>query len=177
MSLHRETWSKWLIFKPVSFLINHSLIWSNFTFILDRFFCNIYQAFSTDTIFFVKPRLYYEVISYPILCKTFWSIPHASLGRGEDFGENSSLEKKLSSFQTWIFFDSWSKWMSLKWPADISDSHILHVPSKLSLFNNRQKHAQFWMDTTRDELAWFSFLLLTALLLRLHKRTTFVEFH
>ena len=75
------------------------------------------------------------------------------------FGENSSLEKKLSSFQTWIFFDSYSKWMSLKWPADISDSHILHVPSKLSLFNNRQKkHAQFRMDTTEQ-----GFLLLGAM--------------
>ena len=75
------------------------------------------------------------------------------------FGENSSLEKKLSSFQTWIFFDSYSKWMSLKWPADISDSHILHVPSKLSLFNNRQKkHAQFRMDTTEQ-----GFLLLGAI--------------
>ena len=26
----------------------------------------------------------------------------------------------FSFFQTWIFFDSFSKWMSLKWPSDIS---------------------------------------------------------
>ena len=104
-----------------------------------------------------KKRCKQDCIVLIFLNANFFLINSSCFTWKRTFGENSSLEKKLSSFQTWIFFDSYSKWMSLKWPADISDSHILHVPSKLSLFNNRQKkHAQFRMDTTEQGFLFLS---------------------